>query len=74
MVSCNFATANGSALAGSDYVTISGTLTINAGQPSQTIAVPVIGDTLNESNETFFVNVSGVVNANQGEAKPSDHY
>ena len=69
MVSCNFATANGSALAGSDYVASSGTLTIPAGQATQTIAVPVIGDTLNETNETFFVNVSGVVNANLGRSQ-----
>ena len=35
-----------------------------AGTTSQTINVPVIGDTLSESNETFFVNLTRAVNAN----------
>src|ERR1044071_9377129 len=68
-ITLNFATANGSALAGSDYLATNGSMVINAGLASQAIAVPVIGDTLNESNETFFVNVSGVVNASVGRAQ-----
>jgi predicted extracellular nuclease len=58
------ATANGTATAGSDYTatTLAGQ-TIAAGQTSKTISVPVIGDTVGEANETFFVNLSAVSGA-----------
>ncbi|HEY6806376.1 MAG TPA: Calx-beta domain-containing protein [Pyrinomonadaceae bacterium] len=59
----NYATADGTASAGSDYVNTSGTLTIDPGQASQTISVPVNGDTMFEPNETFVVNLSGPTNA-----------
>jgi hypothetical protein len=62
-VTVNFATANGTATAGSDYYATSGTLTFNAGQTSQTITVMVFGDTIHEANETFYVNLSNAVNA-----------
>ena len=44
-VTVNYATANGTATAGSDYVAASGTLTFTAGQTSKTIPVTVNGDT-----------------------------
>jgi large repetitive protein len=53
-----WSTADGTAIAGSDYTTQSGTLTFAPGVVSQTIAVPVSGDSLYESNETLFVNLS----------------
>ncbi|MBI1766046.1 MAG: CSLREA domain-containing protein, partial [Acidobacteria bacterium] len=59
-VTVNFATADGTATAGSDYTATSGTLTFNAGETSKTIAVSVVGETLFETNETFFVNLSNV--------------
>ncbi|MFL6260853.1 MAG: beta strand repeat-containing protein [Thermoanaerobaculia bacterium] len=62
-VTVDYATANGTATAGSDYVAKSGTLTFAAGTTSQTIAVTVNGDTLNEGNETFNVNLSNATNA-----------
>src|SRR5438874_1923354 len=43
-VTVNYATANGTATAGSDYQSASGTLTILAGQTSATISVLVNGD------------------------------
>ncbi|HKA05799.1 MAG TPA: Calx-beta domain-containing protein, partial [Gemmataceae bacterium] len=61
-VTVNFATANGTAGA-SDYVSASDTLTFAPGETSKTITVQVIGDVLNEANETFFVNLSSPVNA-----------
>ena len=63
-VSYSIATANGTALAGSDYAasSLSG-LTIPAGQTSRTFSVTLNGDTAVESNETFTVNVSNVVGA-----------
>ena len=57
-VTVNYATANGTATAGSDYVAGSGTLTFAPGETSKTIAVTVNGDTTFESNETYFVNLS----------------
>ncbi|HUE74874.1 MAG TPA: S8 family serine peptidase [Pirellulaceae bacterium] len=62
-VSVQYATADGSATAGSDYAAASGTLSFAAGVTSQTITVSVLGDTVNEGNETFFVNLSTAVNA-----------
>jgi Calx-beta domain-containing protein len=47
-VSVNYATADGSATAGSDYQAASGTLTIPAGQTTGTITVLVNGDRLGE--------------------------
>ena len=59
--SVNFATAGGTATAGSDYVSKSGTLNFAAGQTTGTITIRVIGNTVVEPNETFFVNLSTCV-------------
>ncbi len=55
----NFATANGTAIAGSDYLASTGMLNFAIGQNSQTIAVTINGDVQSELNETFTVNLSG---------------
>ncbi|HVI73210.1 MAG TPA: Calx-beta domain-containing protein, partial [Pyrinomonadaceae bacterium] len=57
-IQVTYATANGSASAGSDYVETTNTLVINAGQLEGTISVPVNGDTENETNETFLLNLT----------------
>ena len=62
-VTVDFTTANGSATAGSDYIATSGTLTFAPNDTSETITVQVYGDTLNEDNEYFYVNLSNNVNA-----------
>lgn len=62
-VTVDYATADGTATAGSDYVATSGTLTFAPGVASQTITVNVTGDTTVEPNETFFVNLSNPTNA-----------
>jgi len=41
----------------------SGTLTFDPGETSQTVTVAVVGETLDEPDETFFVNLSSPVNA-----------
>lgn len=56
-------TANGTALAGSDYVATSGTLTIPAGSSTGLFSVPVLGDTLVEANETFSVAITSIAGA-----------
>jgi hypothetical protein len=62
-VSVGYATANGTAAAGSDYVATSGTLTFSAGQTSKTVAVSVDGDTTVEADETFALTLTGATNA-----------
>lgn len=59
-----YATADGSATAGSDYVTASGTVTIPQGSTSATVTVNVIGDTATEPDETFFLNIVSATGAN----------
>ena len=62
-VTVNYATANGTATAGSDYLAATGTLTFAPGVTSQPVVVTVNGDALNEANETVLVNLSGATNA-----------
>lgn len=57
--SVNYATSNGSAIAGSDYTATSGTLTFNPGETQKTITVAISDDALVEGNETFAVNLTG---------------
>ncbi|MBY0284297.1 MAG: Ig-like domain-containing protein [Sphingomonas sp.] len=63
-VTFDIATANGTATAGSDYIarTLT-TQTIPAGSTTYTFDVTVNGDTVFESNETFFVNLTNVTGA-----------
>lgn len=54
----NYATANGSAVAGSDYTAASGTLSFAPSESSKTITIATIDDSLVEGNETLTVNLS----------------
>jgi Calx-beta domain-containing protein len=58
-----FNTGNGTASAGSDYVSSSGSINFPAGQTARTITVPVSGDAVVEPNETFLVNLFSASNA-----------
>ena len=63
--SVDYATANGSATAGPDYVATSNTLNFAAGSgaaQSQTVLVTINGDTTVEPDETFFVNLLSATN------------
>ena len=62
-VTFDWATAPGSATAGSDYVAMSGSRTIAVGATTATIAITVNGDALDEANETFGITLSNLVNA-----------
>jgi len=68
-VTVAYATADGSAVAGTDYVAAGGTLTFAPGTLTQTVTVAVNGDTLPEGNETFFVNLSNPTNATTADAQ-----
>jgi hypothetical protein len=69
--SVQYATANGTATAGTDYAAASGTVSFGGpiteigGIPTttRTVTVPVNGEITRESNETFFLNLSNAVNA-----------
>ncbi len=63
IVTVNYATADGTATAPSDYTSTSGTLTFTPGQTSKTVNVAVNGDTVPEANETFTVALSAASNA-----------
>jgi hypothetical protein len=67
-VTVQYATSNGTATAGSDYVAKSGTLTFAPGTTSQTITIAVNGDRTAEANETFTVTLSNSTNATLGTA------
>ena len=58
VVTVDYATADGTADAGSDYTATAGTLTIAAGSVAATITVPILDDTLVEPNEAFTVALS----------------
>ncbi len=62
-VTVDYATSDGTATAGQDYIAVSGTLTFNPGETTKTISVPILGDTVDEANETFTVTLSNPTNA-----------
>src|SRR5262249_44467695 len=57
-VSVNYATSNGTALAGSDYTATSGTLNFAAGETSKTFTIPITNDTAVENPETVTLTLS----------------
>ncbi|MFZ1575444.1 MAG: Calx-beta domain-containing protein [Chromatiaceae bacterium] len=61
-VTFSFATANGTATAGSDYVAASGSRTIAAGATTATVPVTINGDTAVEADETLTVGITGATN------------
>ena len=65
----NYATADDTASAGTDYVAQTGTLSFTAGQTSKTISVIVNGDTTVEPTETFLVNLSSPSGATLADAQ-----
>lgn len=59
-VTADFATVDGTALAGQDYTAVSGTLTFAPGETSKTIDVPVAGNILDEDDRVFYVDLSNI--------------
>ena len=62
-VTVSWATADGTAEAGTDYTAGNGSLTFDAGDTSRTVSVRVTGDTMDEPNETFTVALTNAVGA-----------
>ena len=68
-VTVDFATADGTATAGSDYTATNGTLTIPAGATGAGVSVTILDDTADtESDETFTLNLSNAVGATIADA------
>jgi chitinase len=57
-VTVDYTTADGTALSGSDYTTITGTLTFAPGETSKPVPVTIVNDALAEDDETFTLNLS----------------
>src|SRR5262249_34859824 len=60
--SVRFTTADGTATAGGDYQSASGTVRFNRGDRTKTISITVLGDTFVEPDETLTVRLSSPVN------------
>jgi glucose/arabinose dehydrogenase len=68
-VSVSWATADGSATAGTDYIAAAGGLTFPPGTTQQTVPVSVLGDGVTEADESFFLNLSSPANATLGDGQ-----
>lgn len=77
VVTVNYGTAPGTASVGLDYLPKSGTLAFEPGETSKTLLVKVVGDTVFEPTETFFLNLStatfATIDDNQGQATILDN-
>jgi hypothetical protein len=66
-LSVDFQTADGTAIAPADYASVQGTLLFQPGEASKTVAVPISGDTVFESDETFTLVLSNPIGASIGD-------
>ncbi|HEV8631112.1 MAG TPA: Calx-beta domain-containing protein, partial [Thermoanaerobaculia bacterium] len=68
-VSVHFATADGTAAAGADYTSASGSLTFAPGEVTANVVVSVLGDLTDEDDERFTVVLSAPVAAGLADAE-----
>ncbi len=68
-VSVQYATADNTASAGTDYVATGAQLTFHAGETQKVVAVQINGDTFFEADETLFINLTNPVNATLADAQ-----
>ena len=66
-VSVDYATSDSTATAPADYLAAAGSLNFAAGQTTKTVAVTVNGDTLDEVNEIYHLNLANATNATIGD-------
>ena len=67
-VTVRVVTADGTALAGTDYQAVDTTVTFAPGERTKTVAVPVVGDVDDETTESFTVGIAEINNATGGTA------
>jgi hypothetical protein len=65
-VTVNYVTQDSGAVAGSDYIAAAGTVTIAAGTTTAFIDVQIIGDTVQEGDEYFYVSLTAATYASLG--------
>ena len=68
-ITVNYATADGTALAGLDYVAANDSVTFAANETEKTISVSIIEDSLDEDEESFSVSLTG---ASQGAVQEAE--
>lgn len=66
VLSVDYATRDGSAIKGQDYVAVSGTLKLYPGEMQAVIPVEIIGDTAPEPDEVFYMDVTNPVGGSFG--------
>jgi len=75
-VSVGFATSNSTAIAGADYIPTNGVLVFEPGVTNLTVEIAVIGDRLDESLETVFLNLfsatNGIIAVSQARCRITD--
>jgi Calx-beta domain len=54
-LSIDYATTDGTATAGQDYSSASGTLTFSSGETSKSFQIPIVDDAVTEPDETFTI-------------------
>ncbi|MDX9707087.1 MAG: trypsin-like serine protease [Azospira sp.] len=67
MLSVDYATRDGTALAGSDYLSASGTLILYPDENQAVIPVEIMGDTVSEPGESFYLEVFNPVGGSFGQ-------
>jgi uncharacterized repeat protein (TIGR01451 family) len=70
-VTVDYATSDGTAIAGNDYTAASGTLTFPPGITTQTFPVTIASDAMDENDETVSLTLSNPTNATLGGANPA---
>ena len=67
-ITVDYATVDGTAVAGTDYIAASGTLTFEPGAVSKTITIAVMSDTAVERNESFLLKLSNATGGGLADA------
>ena len=62
-VTADYATADNTTVAGTDYIPAGNTLTFSPGEISKVVSVVINSDNIDEPDKSFFVNLSNPVNA-----------
>lgn len=68
-ITVQYATADNTASAGTDYVATGAQLTFQAGETQKVVAVQINGDTFFEADETFFINLTNPVDVTLADAQ-----
>ncbi|WP_206751552.1 beta strand repeat-containing protein [Trichormus variabilis] len=66
IITVQYASTNGTSIAGSDYTNTTETLTFNPGIKTQVINIPILNDGINEADETFTLTLTSPTNASLG--------